>query len=238
MSDDYRPDLATAPSATADRERSLLRNVYLWMTGGLALTAVVALGVASSPALIGAIVTSRLLFFGLIFGELALVWFLSARIAKLSPAAATAGFAAYAALNGATLAIVLLAFTGASLATALFVTAGTFAGMSAYATVTRRDLAKVGTYLVYGLWGVILASLVNLFLKSPLVDWIVSYVGVALFLGLTAYDTQVIRRWSREAGDSLSEADYIRFSILGALKLYLDFVNLFLFFLRIFGRRK
>jgi hypothetical protein len=110
--------------------------------------------------------------------------------------------------------------------------------MSVYASVTRRDLARVGSYLVYGLWGLIVASLVNLFLKSTSVDWIVSYVGVALFLGLTAYDTQLIRRWGREAGDSLSEADYVRFSILGALKLYLDFVNLFLFFLRIFGRRK
>jgi hypothetical protein len=235
---DYRPDLATAPSDAVDRERSLLRNVYLWMTGGLGLTAVVALGVASNPDLVRAILSSRLLFFGLLFGELALVWFLSARIAKLSPVAATASFAIYAVLNGATLSVVLLAFTGASLATALFITAGTFAGMSAYATFTRRDLSRVGTYLVYGLWGIIVASLVNLFLKSAVMDWIVSYVGVALFLGLTAYDTQVIRRWSREAGDSLSEADYVRFSILGALKLYLDFVNLFLFFLRIFGRRK
>ena len=235
---DYRPDLATAPSAAADRERSLLRNVYLWMTGGLALTAVVALGIASSPGLVGALLSSRLLFFGLLFAELALVVFLSARIAKLSPVAATVGFAAYAALNGVTLAFVLLAYTGASLATALFITAGTFAGMSLYATVTRRDLARVGSYLVYGLWGIIVASVVNFFLKSAVVDWIVSYVGVAVFLGLTAYDTQVIQRWSREAGGSLSEADYIRFSILGALKLYLDFVNLFLFFLRIFGRRK
>jgi hypothetical protein len=235
---DYRPDLATAPSAAADRERSLLRNVYLWMTGGLALTAVVALGVASSPDLLRAIASSRLLFFGLLIAELALVVFLSARIAKLSPVAATVSFAAYASLNGVTLAFVLLAYTGASLATALFITAGTFALMSLYATVTRRDLARVGTYLVYGLFGIIVASLVNFFLKSAIVDWIASYVGVAVFLGLTAYDTQVIRRWSREAGDSLSEADYIRFSILGALKLYLDFVNLFLFFLRIFGRRK
>ena len=235
---DYRPDLATAPSAAADRERSLLRNVYLWMTGGLALTAVVALGMASSPGLVGALLSSRLLFFGLLVGELALVWFLSARISHLSPVAATLGFAAYAVLNGVTLSLILLVYTEASLATALFITAGTFAGMSAYASVTRRDLARIGSYLVYGLWGLIVASLVNLFLKSALVDWIVSYVGVALFLGLTAYDTQVIRRWSAEAGDSLSEADYIRFSILGALKLYLDFVNLFLFFLRIFGRRK
>jgi len=235
---DYRPDLATAPSATADRTRSLLRNVYLWMTGGLALTAVVALGVASNTDIIRAILSSRFLFIGLLVAEIGLVWFLSARIAKLSPVAATAAFAAYAVLNGVTLSLILLVYTAASLATALFITAGTFAGMSVYATVTRRDLAKVGTYLVYGLWGIILASLVNLFLKSPVVDWIVSYVGVAVFLGLTAYDTQVIRRWSQQAGDSLSEADYIRFSILGALKLYLDFVNLFLFFLRIFGRRK
>lgn len=235
---DYRPDLATAPSATADRERSLLRNVYLWMTGGLALTAVVALGVASSEAILRAVFSSWWVFLTLVAGELALVWFLSARIAKLSPIAATVSFAVYAVLNGVTLSIILLAYTGASLATALFVTAGTFAGMSVYAAVTRRDLAKVGTYLVYGLWGVILASIVNFFLKSSVVDWIISYVGVAVFLGLTAYDTQVIRRWSAAAGDSLSEADYVRFSILGALKLYLDFVNLFLFFLRIFGRRK
>jgi FtsH-binding integral membrane protein len=198
----------------------------------------VALGVASNTDIIRAILSSRFLFFALIIAEFGLVWFLSARIAKLSPVAATAAFAVYAVLNGVTLSLVLLVYTSASLATALFITAGTFAGMSVYASVTRRDLAKVGTYLVYGLWGIILASLVNLFLKSPVVDWIVSYVGVAVFLGLTAYDTQVIRRWSQQAGDSLSEADYIRFSILGALKLYLDFVNLFLFFLRIFGRRK
>jgi FtsH-binding integral membrane protein len=226
---DYRPDLATAPSATAERTRSLLRNVYLWMTGGLALTAVVALGVASNADIVRAILSSRFIFFGLLIAEVGLVWFLSARIAKLSPVAATAAFAAYAVLNGVTLSLILLIYTSASLATALFITAGTFAGMSVYASVTRRDLAKVGTYLVYGLWGIILASLVNLFLKSPV---------VAVFLGLTAYDTQVIRRWSQQAGDSLSEADYIRFSILGALKLYLDFINLFLFFLRIFGRRK
>ena len=235
---DYRPDLATAPSATAEREHSLLRNVYLWMAGGLVLTAVVALGVSSNADIIRAILSSRFIFFALLIAEVGLVWFLSARIAKLSPVAATAGFAAYAVLNGVTLSLILIIYTSASLATALFITAGTFAGMSVYASVTKRDLAKVGTYLIYGLWGIILASLVNLFLKSPVVDWIVSYVGVAVFLGLTAYDTQVIRKWSAAAGDSLSEADYVRLSILGALKLYLDFVNLFLFFLRIFGRRK
>jgi hypothetical protein len=235
---DHRPDLATAPSETAVRERSVLRNVYLWMTGGLALTAVVALFVASNTAIQRALFSSSIVFFGLVIAEVGLVWFLSARIAKLTPVAATAAFAVYAVLNGVTLSVVLLAYTTATLATALFITAGTFAGMSLFAVVTKRDLTRVGSYLMYGVGGIILASLVNFFLKSPVVDWIVSYVGVAVFLGLTAYDTQVIRRWSAAAGDSLSEADYIRFSIIGALKLYLDFVNLFLFFLRIFGRRK
>jgi hypothetical protein len=208
------------------------------MTGGLALTAVVALGVATNPNFVRALVTNRLLFFALIIAEVGLVWFLSARITTLSPAAAVGGFAAYAVLNGVTLSLILLAYARTSISTALFVTAGTFAGMSLYATVTKRDLAGIGRYLIYGLWGIIVASLVNFFLRSPAVDWALSYVGVALFLGLTAYDTQVIKRWSEQAGDSISEADFIRLSILGALKLYLDFINLFLFFLRIFGRRR
>jgi FtsH-binding integral membrane protein len=220
------------------RERSILRNVYLWMTGGLALTAVVAWGVASTPSFIQALVASRFLFFALIIGEVALVWFLSARIMSLSPGAAVGGYVAYAVLNGITLSVIFLAFTGTRIATALFVTAGTFAGMSLYAVTTRRDLSRFGSYLIYGLWGIIIASLVNLFLRSGALDWVLSYVGVALFLGLTAYDTQIIRRWSLQLGESVGEADYVRISVLGALKLYLDFINLFLFFLRIFGRRR
>jgi hypothetical protein len=235
---DHNPFATPARPAQAVRERSLLRNVYLWMTGGLALTAVVALGVASNPNLIRALVTNRMLFFALIIGEVALVWFLSARITTLSPAAAVGGFAAYAVLNGVTLSLILLAYARTSISTALFVTAGTFAGMSLYATVTKRELAGIGRYLIYGLWGIIIASLVNFFLRSPAVDWVLSYVGVALFLGLTAYDTQIIKRWSDGLGGEVAEADYIRLSILGALKLYLDFINLFLFFLRIFGRRR
>jgi uncharacterized protein len=235
---DRQPSTIPVDAARGLRERSILRNVYLWMTGGLALTGVVALGVASSPALIRAIVSSRFLFLGLLFGEIALVWVLSARIARMSPAAAAAGFAGYAILNGATLSIIFLAYTRAHVATAFFVSAGTFAGMSLYAVTTKRDLARWGTYLTYALWGIVVATLVNFLLKSAVVEWIVSYAGVALFLGLTAYDTQVIRRWSDQAGDQVGEADYIRLSILGALKLYLDFINLFLFFLRIFGRRR
>jgi len=235
---DQKPLLTTARPAQAVRERSLLRNVYLWMTGGLALTAVVALGVASNQDFTRALVANRFLFFAILIAEVALVWFLSARITTLSPATAVGGFVAYAVLNGVTLSIILLAYARASVSTALFVSAGTFAGMSLYAVTTKRDLSRFGTYLIYGLWGILIASLVNFFLRSPAVHWMLSYLGVALFLGLTAYDTQVIKRWSQELGDSAGEADYIRLSILGALKLYLDFINLFLFFVRIFGRRR
>jgi uncharacterized protein len=235
---DQKPVVTPVDAARGVRERSILRNVYLWMTGGLALTAVVALGVASNPTIIRTLVSSRFLFIGLFVAELAVVWVLSARIMKLSPAAAVGGFATYAVLNGVTLSIIFLAYTRSHVSTAFFVTAGTFAGMSLFAVTTKRDLSRVGSYLVYGLWGIIVASLVNFFLRSSVVEWIVSYVGVALFLGLTAYDTQLIKRWSEQAGGEIAEADYIRISILGALKLYLDFVNLFLFFLRIFGRRK
>ena len=235
---DQNPNALPAQPSQAVRERSLLRNVYLWMTGGLALTAVVALGVASNPDFVRTLMSSRLLFFVLLIAEVGLVWFLSARIATLSPAAAVGGFVAYAVLNGVTLSVILLAYARASIANAHFVSAGTFAGMSLYAVSTQRDLSRFGSYLLYGLWGILIASLANLFLRSPAVQWVLSYLGVALFLGLTAYDTQIIKRWSQELGDSAGEEDFIRLSILGALKLYLDFLNLFLFFLRILGRRR
>ena len=225
-------------SIKAVRERTVLRNVYLWMAIGLALTGVVALGFASTPQLVLALVKNPILFFGIIIGEFALVFFLSAKIMTLSPSAATLGFAAYAVLNGVTLSLIFLAYTGASIASSLFITAGTFAGMSIYAVMTKRDLSSLGHYLIMGLWGIIIASVVNMFLRSSALYWLLSYGGVALFLGLTAYDTQMIKRWSDELGSSPSEADFLRISILGALKLYLDFINLFLFILRIFGRRR
>jgi len=235
---DRNPNALPVQPAQAVRERSLLRNVYLWMTGGLALTAVVALGVASNPEFVRSLLSSRLLFFALLIAEVGLVWFLSARITTLSPAAAVGGFVAYAVLNGVTLSVILLVYARASIANALFVSAGTFAGMSLYAVTTQRDLSRFGSYLLYGLWGILIASLANLFLRSPAVQWVLSYLGVALFLGLTAYDTQIIKRWSQELGEQAGEEDFIRLSILGALKLYLDFLNLFLFFLRILGRRR
>jgi FtsH-binding integral membrane protein len=225
-------------SSQAVRTRSLLRNTYLWMTGGLALTGVVAFGVASNQAVVQALVSNMILFFGLIVGELILVIYLSRRIMTLSPGAAVGGFALFAALNGVTLSLIFLAYTGTAIARVFFITAGTFAGVSLYAATTRRDLSGIGQYLFMGLIGIIIASLVNFFLRSETLYWIISYIGVAVFVGLTAYDTQIIKRWSDQHGDSLAEADFMRLSILGALKLYLDFINLFLFFLRIFGRRR
>ena len=225
-------------SSRAVRTRSILRNTYLWMTGGLALTGVVAFGVASNPSIVRALVMNRFLFFGLIIAELILVIALSRRIMTLSPGAAVGGFALYAALNGVTLSLIFLAYTGTSIARVFFISAGTFAGVSLYAATTRRDLSGIGPYLIMALWGIIIASLVNFFLRSESLYWIISYIGVALFIGLTAYDTQIIKRWSDQHSDSLGETDYMRLSILGALKLYLDFINLFLFFLRIFGRRR
>lgn len=221
----------------AVRERSLLKNVYLWMTAGLVLTGIVALFIASRPSLVMTLVRNPALFFGLIVAEFLLVFFLSSRIQSLSPGAATLGFAVYAILNGITLSLIFLAYTGSSIARVFFITAGAFGGMSLYALTTKRSLAGMGTYLMMGLWGIILATVVNLFVRSSGLDWIISYAGVALFLGLTAYDTQIIQSWNTRMGSQAEESEFIRVSILGALKLYLDFINLFLFFLRIFGRR-
>lgn len=219
------------------REHNILRNVYLWMAAGLALTGVVAFFVSSTPSLVRSILGNRILFFGLIIGEFALVAYLSARIHTMSPGTATLSFAAYAVLNGLTLSVIFLAYTGAVITRVFFITAGSFGAMSLWALSTKRDLSGIGNYLVMALFGIIIASVVNFFLRSSALYYLISYVGVALFLGLTAYDTQRIKEWNDRLGSSISEADYIRVSIMGALKLYLDFINLFLFFLRIFGRR-
>lgn len=219
------------------RDQSILKNVYMWMTLGLAITGVVAMYVASNTALMQAIVGNTMLFFLLIIAELGLVFFLSARIHTMSPGAATAAFAGYAILNGVTLSVIFLAYTSASIARAFFVASGMFAGMSLWAMTTKKDLSSIGNYLIMGLWGIIIASLVNIFLSSSSLSWVISFVGVFLFLGLTAYDTQIIKRWSAEMGD-VDEADYMRISIMGALKLYLDFINLFLFLLRLLGNRE
>ena len=176
---------------SALRERNILRNVYLWMTGGLGLTGVIAWGVSSNPDLMRAIVANQVIFFGLIIVELLLVVFLSAKIQTISPGTAILGFTLYSGLNGITLSIILLAYTGTTIASTLFITAATFAGTAFYAYTTKRDLSSIGHYLLMGLWGIIIASLVNLFLRSDALYWIVSYAGVALFIGLTRIEATV-----------------------------------------------
>ena len=222
----------------AVRENRILRNVYLWMTGGLGLTAVIALGVAGNPTLVQGLLRNPMLFYGLVIGELLLVMFLAARITRLSPTAATGSFVLYAGLNGVTLSVLFLLFTQQSIALAFVVAAGTFAGTSVWGFVTKRDLTSVGHYAGMAVWGILLALVINMFLRSPAFDYLVSLLGVGVFVALTAYDTQAIKRWSEEAGDRMSEDDFVRFSILGALKLYIDFINIFLFLVRLLGQRE
>jgi FtsH-binding integral membrane protein len=232
---DRNPSTLTAQLV---RERSILRNVYLWMTGGLALTGIIARLVSTNVTIARALYSNPMLLFLLIGAELILVIVLSSQIMRLSAAAATAMFIGYSGLNGVTLSFIFMIYTEASIANVFFITAATFGGMSLYALTTRRDLSTIGHYAIMGLWGVLIATLVNFFIRSEALYYLISYVGVAVFLGLTAYDTQVIKRWNAEMSDSVSEQEYVKISIIGALKLYLDFVNLFLFFLRLFGRRR
>ena len=222
----------------AVRERSIIKNVYMWMTAGLALTGAVAWWFSGNPRLMQAFFSNPILFFGAIIGEFALVMYLSRRIMSMSATAATVAFAGYAVLNGITLSAIFLAYTGATIALAFLTTAAAFGGMSLYAVATKRNLQGMGHYLMMGLIGIIIASVINIFLKSPALYYLISYIGIAVFLGLTAYDTQQILAMSRQYSGSVDETNYIRISILGALKLYLDFINIFLFVLRIFGRRR
>jgi uncharacterized protein len=216
----------------SDVERRFMASVYRWMTLGLGLTALVAYAVASSEEAVALILGNRIVFFGLILAELGLVIALSAAAARMSAALAGGLFLVYSALNGATLSIVLLAYTGASVALAFVCTAGTFGAMSIYATVTRKDLSSWGSFLFMGLIGIVIASLVNLFLGSSLVTFVVSCMSVVVFTGLTAYDTQKLRVFARAGGGTGAVA------VNGALALYLDFVNLFLALLRLFGNRR
>jgi hypothetical protein len=216
----------------SDVERRFMASVYRWMTLGLGLTALVAYAVASSEEALQLVVGNRLVFLGLVLAELGLVIALSAAAARLSSAVAGGMFLVYSALNGATLSVVLLVYTGASISLAFVCTAGTFGAMSLYGTVTRKDLSSWGSFLFMGLIGVVIASLVNLFLQSSLVTFVVSCMSVVVFTGLTAYDTQKLRAFARAGGATGSMA------VNGALALYLDFINIFLALLRLFGGRR
>ncbi|GFH62900.1 MAG: FtsH-interacting inner membrane protein [Candidatus Desulfovibrio kirbyi] len=214
-----------------------MRHVYQWMTLGLGITAVIAFAVASSPAVMEAIFTNPLLVICLVVAQFALVIALSAAVHKLSPQTATGLFLLYSALTGAMLSSIFVVYPVGSISSAFFTTAGTFLAMSIYGTVTKRDLTAFGSFLFMGLIGIVIASIVNIFLQNSMMDFVISCLGVLIFTGLTAFDTQKLRRFGEAA--PLDDAAAIRRgAILGALTLYLDFINLFLMLLRLFGTNR
>jgi FtsH-binding integral membrane protein len=221
-------------TAAAERATAFLRTVYGWMCAGLAITALVAYSIASSPVLVQTLVTNHLLFLGLFVGQIALVFFLSARADRLAPGIATLLFIAYAALTGVTLSVLVLAYTGASIATTFVVTAGMFGALALYGSTTRRSLAGVGQFFFMGLIGLVLASVVGIFWHSAALQFLISVVGVIVFTGLTAWDAQRLK----EMALALPEGQLGSYAIVGALSLYLDFINLFLFLLRFLGDRR
>ena len=216
----------------AQSANDILWITYRWMSIGLAITGVVALLVASTPAAVEMIVSNRAIFFGLMIAQLGLVIAFSALVTRVSAFAAAAMFFGYAALTGATFSTLFLAFTASSIASTFFITAGTFAGLSAYGAVTKRDLSAIGRFALFALIGLIIASVVNIFLASSALTWLTTFAGIAIFAALTAYDTQQLKAMFQAEGYASNLA------LRGALKLYLDFVNMFLFLLQLTGRRR
>lgn len=214
----------------------LMRSVYLWMVFALVITGLTAAYVANSPAYISALVNNPILFYGVIIAELALVFILSGRIHKMSFTSASLMFILYSLLTGVSLSTIFLAYTESSIATTFLITAGTFGTMSLVGFVTKKDLSKLGGILFMALIGLIIATLVNMFLVSDTLGWIINYVGVLIFVGLTAYDTQKIKQMVREYGTDINEQTQ-KMALMGSLSLYLDFINMFLYLLRIFGNR-
>jgi FtsH-binding integral membrane protein len=227
-----------APTAggavAAERVTQFLRNVYGWMCAGLAITAVVAYGILGSPALLGALVSNQFVVIGLIVAQLALVFVLAARVTQLAPGLAAGLFVAYSALTGVTMSLVLLAYTGESVVTTFVVTAGMFGALALYGTTTSRSLAGVGQFAFMGLIGLIIASLVGLFWRSDALQFLISVVGVIVFTALTAWDAQRLRQMAV----ALPEGQTTSYAVVGALALYLDFINLFMFLLRFMGSRR
>ncbi|MBW1710243.1 MAG: Bax inhibitor-1/YccA family protein [Deltaproteobacteria bacterium] len=215
------------------QEGAFIRRVYNWMVAGLALTGVMAYVTASSPGLQAIIYGNMMVFYGLILGELAMVFILAGRADRMKASTAGTMFIIYSLLNGLTLSFIFLIYTRSSITSAFFVTAGTFGAMSLYGYTTKKDLTSWGGFLMMGLVGIIIASVVNIFLGSEMILWLVTYAGVLIFVGLTAYDTQRLKRMAL-AGFSSEEVE-TKAAVLGALALYLDFINLFLMILRIFG---
>ncbi len=215
----------------------LMRDVYAWMAIALLVTGATAWIVADSPLLLGLIFASKFGTWGLLIATIALVWHLSAAVTRLSLKAATAMFLIYSVLNGLTMSAIFIMYTFSSISAVFLTTAGTFAVMSVYGYMTKTDLSRVGSLCLMALFGVIIATVVNLFLENTMLQMILSYAGILIFIGLTAYDTARIREIAM-THDTGATDDGQKIAIMGALTLYLDFINLFLYMLRIFGDRK
>ncbi len=213
---------------------ALMRKVYVWMTMALGITALSAYGVASNPNMLQLIYGNSMVIWLLIIAELGLVMYTTARIDRLSLTTATTLFVIYSALNGITLSSVFLAYAMTTIGQVFVITAGTFAAMAAYGYFTKTDLSKIGNILFMALIGLVIATLVNLFMKSAMLDMVLSYIGVLIFVGLTAWDSQKIKVMLASRQDVGETSQKI--ALMGALTLYLDFINLFLYLLRIFGR--
>lgn len=220
------------------RERSFIRQVYMWMALALLTTAAVAFSVSVSPSLMEALFRNRSSFFVLAIAEVLIVGFLSGRIHKMTSQVALLIFAVYSVLNGITFSWIFLAYDLGSIASVFITTAGTFGIMCVYGYVTKKDLSSIGNLCFMGLIGLIIASIVNIFIVNNMFSMIISVIGVIIFVALTAYDMQKIKRMAVSLNNSLDEDFTTKVSILGALTLYLDFINLFLYLLRLFGKKR
>jgi len=226
-----RGSAALPTAADAARVTAFLRMVYGWMCVGLGITAFVAVTVTGSPALVRTIASNQILFFALILAELGLVFYLSSRATRLAPSTAIGLFVLYAALNGVTMSLVLLMYTGASIATTFVVTAGMFGALALFGATTKRSLAGAGHFFFMGLIGLILASVVGIFWHSEALQFLISIIGVIVFTGLTAWDAQRLKQMAL----AIPEGESGSYAIVGALSLYLNFINLFLILLRFQG---
>ncbi len=224
---------AARAHAVGEVVSGVMANVFWWMAVGLGLTGLVAFAVPQVEPLMDFVFGTPFVFYGLLLFELVLVFGLSAAMHRLPYPVAAGAFAFYAAVNGLTMSVIFLVYTQASIATTFFVTGGTFGAMAVYGTLTKRDLTGWGTFLFMGLIGLIIAMVVNLFLGSPMLYWLITFAGVVIFTGLTAYDVQRIRALAASG-----EVEHDKLALYGALRLYLDFINLFLMLLRLLGNRR
>jgi len=217
-----------------ERVGTFLTKVYAWMFAGLLITAITAFGIATSPALIEMLILNRIIFWGLLFAQLGVVFYLSARVNSIAPGTAAALFILYSALVGVTSSVILLIYTGSSIASTFVITAGMFGATAVFGTVTKRSLAGLGHFMFMGLIGLILAMVVGFFWQSGALQFVISVVGVLVFTGLTAWDAQRLKQMAVALPDGRTGS----YAVVGALSLYLDFINLFFFLLRLSGGRR